>query len=378
MKIVSKLIILSVVITTVGCTTAEERVPSLAESFANYFTIGVAVDRSAVRSINDTTFILRQFNSITMEEDMYPINMQPRPNRWRWRIADELVNFAHRNQIQVRGNCLVRHDQMPEWFYFDGERVTTKDSLFARIDNYINTIMTRYKGKISCWDVVSNAIADDTTIIVKQNTWLYQICGEEYIEHAFRCAHKADSTALLFYNDYNVVRPEKLTRTYQMLKNLINKGVHIDGVGIQGHWSLYEPSEQHLQTAIDLFRSLGLQVHITQLDVSLYKWEKNQRRHLRRNETIRFDEKMKFQQAKQYSTIFKVLRNNADVVTNVTFWGIDDRHSWLNNYPVKGRKNHPLLFDAYRCTKPAFNFIMRDLQQSDSIKAAQKLLPFKL
>lgn len=334
-----------------GCSTNEDRIPSLCESFSDYFPVGVMINRSIVRSMNDTNFIIKHYNSLTCEEEMQPEIMHPRQNRFRWRVADEVVAFAQRNNMQVRGNALIRYDHMPDWMCFDGERITSKDSLFSRMRTHIDTIMTRYRGKVYCWDVVSNAVADDTTIILRQNTWLYQIAGDEYVEHAFRCAHEADSTALLFYNDYNLNRPDKLERTCQMLQRLIDKGVHIDGVGMQGHWSIYEPTREQLETAIARFRSMGLQVHITQLDVSLYKWEPA-RRTMRRREVTVYDDAKKAEQTAQYQMIFDVLRKNSDVVTNVTFWGLDDRSSWLNNYPVRGRKNFPLLFDTYRCPKP--------------------------
>ena len=359
-------------VSVVSCTTNDDRIPSLCESFADYFPVGVMINRSIVRSMNDTTFIKKHYNCLTSEEEMTPVIMHPRQNRYRWRVADEVVDFAQRNNMKVRGNCLVRFDQMPDWMCFDGERITSKDSLFSRMKTHIDTIMTRYKGKIYCWDVVTNAVADDTTIILRQNTWLYQIAGDEYVEHAFRCAHEADSTALLFYNDYNLNRPDKLERTCQMLQRLIDKGVHIDGVGMEGHWSLYEPTREQLENAISRFRAMGLQVHITQLDVSLYKWEPI-RRTMRRREATIYDDEKKAEQAAQYQMIFEVLRKNCDVVTNVTFWGLDDRHSWLNNYPVRGRKNFPLLFDTYRCPKPVLFKLVEEA--NPEIKRQFKLAP---
>lgn len=357
-----KVLIISLIATVFTSCTSDDLVPSLAETYKNYFPVGVGVTRSSIRSINDTSLIKRHFNSITAMEEMQPQRIHPRASRWLWRMPDEMVDFAQRNKMKVRYNCLVSPEAMPDWILFDGEKITSRDSLYSRIKNHIETVMKRYKGKIDSWDVVCGAIADDSTINLRQNTWLYQIAGNDYVEFAFRCAHNADSTAKLFYNDYNLTRPDKLERTYQMLKSLIDKGVHIDGVGMQGHWSIYEPTAAQLDTAIARFRSLGLQVHVTQLDVSLYKWERNRGRHLRRNETLRLTDSIRIQQTNQYSMIFNVLRKNADVVTNVTIWGIDDRSSWLNNNPVRGRKNYPLLFDAYRGPKSAFYRIIRDAE----------------
>ncbi len=343
-----------------SCTTADERIPSLYESYSNYFPIGVSVGRSELRSVTDTTFIIKHFNSLTPSEMMQPDKIHPRADRWRWRLPDELVDFAERNNKQVRGYCLLQYDKMPDWMYFDGERVTSRDSLYSRIKQHITTIMKRYQGKIKCWDVVSCAVADDTSLILRQNTWMHQIAGDDYVEYAFRCAHEADSTALLFYSDYNLNRPDKLERTCKLIKSLKDKGVHIDGVGMHGHWSIYEPTVAQLDTAISRFRALGLQVHITQLDVSFYKWERFRNRRLRPNETVIISDSIKTVQAQQYTNIFQTLRRNADVVKSVTFWGIDDRHSWLNNYPVRGRRNYPLLFDSYRTPKQVFYQICED------------------
>ena len=347
-----------------SCSTNEDRIPSLCESFSDYFPVGVMINRSIVRSMNDTNFIIKHYNSLTCEEEMTPAIMHPRQNRYRWRVADEVVDFAQRNNMKVRGNCLIRFDQMPDWMCFDGERITSKDSLFSRMQAHIQTIMQRYQGKVYCWDVVSNAVADDTTIILRQNTWLYQIAGDEYVEHAFRCAHEADSTALLFYNDYNLNRPDKLERTCQMLQRLLDKGVHIDGVGMQGHWSLYEPTREQLETAIARFRSMGLQVHITQFDVSLYKMQPTRSPEQRREVTI-YDDEKKSAQAAQYRMIFDVLRRNSDVVTNVTFSGLDDRSYRKSGSLARGRKNFPLLFDNYRCPKQVFFMLVDDAKAKE-------------
>ena len=345
-----------------GCSTNDERIPSFGDSYSNYFPVGVMVNRGNVRDVNDTTFIKKHYNSLTCEDAMRPQFIQPLKGRFLWSVADGVVDYAQRNGMHVRGSSLIRFDQMPEWMCFDGERITSKDSLFSRMRTHIQTIMHHYQGKVYCWDVVTNAVADDTTIVLRQNTWLYQIAGDEYVEHAFRCAREADSAALLFYNDYNLNRPDKLERTCQMLQRLIDKGVPIDGVGMQGQWSLYEPTREQLETAIARFRSMGLQVHITQLAVSLYKWEPT--RTMRRGEVTIYDDAKKAEQTAQYRMIFDVLRRNNDVVTSVTFSGLDDRSYRQSSTLARSRKNYPLLFDNYRCPKQVFFKLIDDAKTS--------------
>ena len=363
-KITGFVVSVAIAASLAGCSTNDDRIPSLCESYADYFPVGVTISRGNVRDINDTTFIKKHYNSLTCEDAMRPMLLQPRQGRFVWREADDVVDFAMRNGIQVRGGSLVRYNHMPDWMCFDGERITTKDSLLCRMRSHIQTVMRRYKGRIHCWDVVSNAVADDTTIVLRQNTWLYQIAGDEYVEYAFRCAREADSTALLFYNDYNLTRPEKLERTCQMLQRLIDKGVRIDGVGMQGHWSLSEPSREQLEAAIEKFRSMGLIVHITQLDVSLYKWEPS-RSSMPRREVAIYDDEKKNAQTAQYRMIFDVLRKNKDVVTNVSFSGLDDRSYRQNNNLTRTRKNYSLLFDNYRCPKQMFFKLIDDAKSNE-------------
>ena len=181
----------------------------------------------------------------------------------------------------------------------------------------------------------------------------YKICGEDFIAKAFEYAHEADPDAQLFYNDYNSERPEKAERIYRLLKKLIDAKVPINGVGLQGHWSIFEPKESELRSAIEKFSSLGLKVQITELDVSVYKWEKFDRDRKPGEEGV-FTPELEEKQIEKYKMAFKVFRDYKNVISGITFWNLSDKHTWLDNYPVKGRKNFPLLFDVNLKPKKAF------------------------
>ncbi|PAM94511.1 1,4-beta-xylanase, partial [Flavobacterium sp. IR1] len=129
--------------------------------------------------------------------------------------------------------------------------------------------------------------------------------------------------------DYNAIIPEKRDRIYKLLKMLVDKDVPIDGVGIQGHWSIYGPSEEELRKALDMYSSLGLEVQITELDVSLYPWEKEQRER-RPGDVDEFTPELEQQQIEAYDMFFRVFRDYKDVLTGVTFWNISDQYSWLD------------------------------------------------
>jgi endo-1,4-beta-xylanase len=324
----------------------------LKDYFQNYFPIGVAVSPQSLAG-DEAKLILKQFNSLTPENVMKPGSIHPAEDHYNWTGADEIVNFGQKHHLKVRGHTLCWHQQIGDWFFKDGDGNTvTKEKLLQRLKEHITSVVSRYKGNVYAWDVVNEAISDDSTQFLRDSPW-FNICGEDFIEKAFTYAHEADPDAQLFYNEYNAERPEKRERIYRLLKRLVGKKVPIYGVGLQGHWSVFEPSEVDLRNAIEKFSSLGLKIQITELDVSIYKWEKLYRER-RPDDRDLFTPELEQMQVEKYNMVFKVFRENKNVITGVTFWNISDKHSWLDTYPVMGRKNYPLLFDQHLEPKRAF------------------------
>jgi len=328
----------------------------LKDYYKDYFPVGVAV---SVRNITgpDTILILQQFNSLTPENAMKMGPIHPEEGRYNWKDADAIVDFATSHGLRIRGHNLCWHEQTPPWLFKDARgNDVSKEVLLQRLKDHITTVVNRYKGRIYAWDVVNEAVADnggpDNTQILRNSPW-YRICGDEFIIKAFEYAHAADPQAQLFYNDYNTERPEKRQRVYRLLKQLVDAGVPITGVGIQAHWSIFEPSPDDLRATINLFSGLGLKVQITELDISVYPWEK-ERRALRPGESDAYTPQLQQQQADQYKKVFSVLREYKGKVTGLTFWNISDKHTWLDDYPVRGRKNYPLLFDTAGQPKKAY------------------------
>ncbi|MDO7876714.1 endo-1,4-beta-xylanase [Hymenobacter sp. ASUV-10] len=325
----------------------------LKDYYQAYFPIGVAVSPQALQDPAESALIRQQFNSLTPENDMKMGPIHPEENRYNWGPADAIVSYAQTHQLRVRGHALCWHEQTPPWLFKDtASNPANKALLLKHLHDHIDAVVKRYKGKIYAWDVVNEAIADDSTQLLRNSEWL-QICGPEFIAEAFRYAHAADPQAVLFYNDYNTERPEKRERIYKLLKQLKDDNVPIHGVGLQGHWSLQEPTEKELRTAIERFASLGLKVQITELDVSIYPWEKN-KREKRPGESDAYSAEAEQRQAAQYKMFFKVFRDYKDVLTGITFWNISDKYTWLDTYPVPGRKNYPLLFDQQQKPKKAY------------------------
>ncbi|MCE7063879.1 endo-1,4-beta-xylanase [Dyadobacter sp. CY326] len=329
---------------------------SLKEAYKDFFPIGVAV---APRNLSgpESDLIKKQFNSITPENAMKMGPIHPEQNRYNWKDADAIVAFGQQNGIKVRGHTLCWHNQTPKWFFTDslGKQVS-REELLARLKQHITDVMTRYKGKIYAWDVVNEAVPDTSNSIYRASKF-YQIIGPDYIEKAFEYAHAVDPEAKLFYNDYNTESVAKREKIYQLVKKLKDKNVPIHGVGLQAHWSIYEPTQAELEKSITQFASLGLAVQITELDVSVYPKE-HERREKKTNDTSTFTAEMEQKQSAHYKMLFDTFRKYKGTVTGVTFWNVSDKSTWLDNFPVPNRKDYPLLFDQNYQPKKAFDGVV--------------------
>jgi endo-1,4-beta-xylanase len=324
-------------------TNGQDSSKGLKDYYKSYFPMGVAIRPQSV-SGSEAELILKHFESVTAENAMKMGPIHPKEGEFFWTDADAIVNFAQTNNLKIRGHTLCWHNQTPNWLFKDAQgNDITKEVLLMRLKDHITAVVSRYKGKIYAWDVVNEVIDDDNSKYFRESIW-YKICGEEFVVKAFEYAHAADPNALLFYNDYNTESAGKRERIYKMLKSLLDKKVPIHGVGLQAHWSIFSPTEQELRQSIEKFSSLGLKIQFTELDISVYQSE-HSRRERRADESDTFTPEMEAKQIEQYKMVFKVFREHKDKITGVTFWNVSDKSSWLDNFPVRGRKNYPLLFD---------------------------------
>ncbi len=328
----------------------EEKTSSLFQVYQDYFPIGAAVNPNTLVSASE--LLKTHFKSLTSENHMKFMNIQPEENVYTFEEADKLIEFAEANNKIVRGHTLVWHNQTPEWVFTENGQLASRETVLRRMKDHISTVLGRYKGKIVAWDVVNEAVTDSGEVALRESKWL-QTIGEDYIAKAFEFAHEADPNALLFYNDYNESSPEKCEKIYHLVKSLLEKDVPIHGIGLQAHWNLYGPSLENIRAAIERYASLGVQLHITEMDVSVFEHGDK-----RTDLTQPTDEMMELHQ-QRYEQFFSIFREYRDVISNVTFWGVADDYTWLDDFPVKGRKNWPLVFDANHQPKPAFNKITK-------------------
>jgi endo-1,4-beta-xylanase len=326
----------------------------LKDYYKDYFRMGVAVSPQALKRAGEAALVLQQFNSLTPENAMKMGPIHPKENEYNWAAADSIVAFAQRNHLKVRGHTLCWHNQTPGWLFIDSAgKTVSKQVLLQRLKDHITAVVSRYKGMVYAWDVVNEVISDKPGEYFRNSLW-YQVCGEEFVAKAFEYAHAADPAAILFYNDYNEINAAKREKIYTLVKSLKDAGVPIHGIGLQGHWAVNEPSAPQLDSTISRLASLGLPLQITELDISVYPKEHNARERTAADYDTAYSAWKEQSQAEVYKACFSVFRKYQKFITGVTFWNISDRSSWLDNFPVRGRKDYPLLFDREFKPKKAF------------------------
>jgi endo-1,4-beta-xylanase len=324
----------------------------------------------------ELALLIGEFNCLTAENSMKMQYVQPKEGVFNFKPSDALLHIANKAEMEVVGHALVWHHQVPQWIFKDKQGNTvSREVLIQRMKDHIYKVVTRYKGKIKYWDVVNEAVdlkyEDGKQVaFLRESPW-YKIIGEDYIELAYRFAHEADPDALLLYNDYSMTDLVKTQFVADMVKDLKDKGIPIHGVGMQGHWHLEWPTNSDLRKALDILSEVGVKVSISELDVRVLPHPKDTemgadiRLNVQRLKeldpyTDGIPDKILKKQAKKYASLFKVFLEYSDLIERVSFWGVVDHHSWLRDWPVKGRTVYPALFDRDYSPKPAY-FAIRKL-----------------
>jgi endo-1,4-beta-xylanase len=342
---------------------------SLKDAYKGCFMVGAALNAAqfAGQDQPEDAIIKAQFNTISPENVLKWEVVHPRSDTYDFSLADKYVEFGQQNHMFIIGHNLVWHSQVPKWVFEDDKgNPVSRDVLLDRMHDHISKVVGRYKGKIGGWDVVNEALNEDGTL--RLSPWM-TIIGEDYIEKAFRFAHEVDPGAELYYNDYSLESDAKHNGALELVRKLKAKGVPITGVGLQDHVSIGWPAADVIDTTINEFGKLNVKIMITELDVDLLPWPASkQTADVSMN--VAADPKLNpypdglpeaVQQAlsKRYADLFSVYAKHCGLVTRVTLWGVTDKNSWKNNWPVKGRTNYPLLFDRNSQPKPAFDAVLR-------------------
>ena len=345
---------------------------TLKDAFKGYFYIGTALNEFQVTGRDPKTadFVVEQFNSITPENLLKWQSVNPAPGKFNFAPADSFVAFGERHHMFIIGHTLVWHSQTPKWVFEDNEnKPLTREQLLQRMKEHILEIAGRYKGRINGWDVVNEAIEDNGEL---RNSKWRQIIGDDFIEKAFEYAHEADPNMELYYNDYNTFLKPKRERIIKLVKDLQAKGIRIDGIGMQGHWGLDYPPLNELDETLKEFAATGVKIMITELDLDILPNPMNntgadvsKRFKLTKESNPYADglpDSVATVEANRYADFFKLFVKYKDSIERVTFWGVNDKQSWRNNWPIFGRSAYPLLFDANNQPKKAFYSVIETVK----------------
>ncbi|MCW5556169.1 MAG: endo-1,4-beta-xylanase [Verrucomicrobiae bacterium] len=384
--------------------------PALKEVFKDHFIVGTAINRtiatgtgfrrSPEQVAKDIALVKQHFSHLVAENDMKwaLLHPQPGPDGYNFGPADAFVEFGLRNGMDLAGHTLVWHSQTPDWVFagtnpppttsarptaavtnpeagrtnapgragpgrgfggfgrgpYTGPRAS-REELLERMREHIHTVVGRYTGKVRVWDVVNEAIADSGSDVLRNSLWL-EIIGPDFIAKAFEYAHEADPNAVLRYNDYSLENPAKRRKLITLIKSLQEQKVPVHAIGSQAHVNVSMTYETMDQTLTEL-ASLGLPVHITELDVnSAVGGQRGFGADIADNAAStqgglvsEADRRL----AEAYAGIFRAFLKHRDHLEMVVFWGPNDANSWR----AQGR---PLLFDRDSEPKPAFHAVISE------------------
>jgi len=349
---------------------------TLKDAYKDAFKMGVAVNDAIVSGQDKASqdIVVKQFNTITIENSMKAERINPKPGVFNYEPADAFVEFGKKNNMFIVGHTLVWHNQTPAWFFqHEDGKLKTNEEVKERLREHIKTIAGRYAGKVNAWDVVNEVIDDDGNY--RPTTWVKGVgSGDELVKLAFKYAAEYAPNTELYYNDFNAWRPTKRDGIVRMVKMLQKEGIKIDGIGIQGHWGLNYPKTEYIEAAIEAYAALGVKVMITELDVDVLPLTKEgqvigqgmSEKQFQNEEFKEFLDpyskglpaEVQTQLTNRYAQLFEIFYKKRDKIDRVTMWGIHDDMSWKNGYPIPNRTNYPLLWDRNKQPKPAFDAVL--------------------
>src|SRR6202158_6276911 len=306
--------------------------------------VGTAVRPAQLSEAAYASTLAREFNMLEPEDVLKWKVVHPDPQSFDFSQAHQIMDFATRHGMNVRGHTLVWHQQNPKWLM---EGKYTSGELAQILEKHIKTVVGHYRGKIFAWDVVNEAFDELHVGELRSTIWLNQPGiglagnGSSYIERCFRWAHEADPQALLFYNEAGgeAVNP-KSDAIYAMVRDFRQRGVPIDGVGFQMHIANLRADVASISANIKRFTALGVQVHVTEMDVAL---------------PVDFSGVARPEDLQRQAEIYREIATaclSHHGCTAIQTWGFTDKYSWIG-WHSKHTQGAALPFDRYYEAKPA-------------------------
>ena len=316
----------------------------------------------------------KHFNWVVAENCMKCEVIHPKEGVYDFTLADQFVNKALASGLKVMGHCLIWHSQCAPWFHYDENgKLVSKEVLKKRMKEHITTIMAHFKGRVSAWDVCNECFEDDAS---PRKSLFWQILGTDYIPLAFQYAHEADPTAELYYNDFSMNKPEKVEGVCNFFRPLIEKGLPVTAIGMQGHMILSDNVDnaviKQYDHSIKTIASLGVPAFFSELDLSVlpnpygfsganvsdnFKYTPDKDPY---KDGLTAEHAKKMNQF--WVDFYKMLITNKDNILRVGFWCVNDANSWRNDFPIKGRTDYATLFNRdntpKECVQQIINLTM--------------------
>lgn len=332
-------------------------VPALKEVFADAWQMGVALREEIVRCGGEDLHRLavRHFDTITPGNEMKWSVVHPEEGRFNFAPADAIADFARQHGMSMTGHAFIWHTMVGDWVFENADGTpASREVVLARLREHMEALIERYGDVVMGWDVVNEAISEEPDEYLRDTAW-HRALGDDYVAETFKLAAQLAPDAKLYYNDYSLDKPEKRGKAVRLVKDILDRGIRVDAVGMQCHHDLGYPTAENVARSIEAFAELGVKVHISEMDLSLYAYQDHEDRY--RDGAPR---SVLNEQAARYAELFRVFLAHRDVIDRVVFWGIHDGYSWRNYTPVPDRPDYPLLFDADCEPKPAYYAILRE------------------
>ncbi len=353
----------------------------LKDAYRDYWLTGVSVNQWEVAAVTNPTnkhdvtgmvsgdqtanwdHVTKHFDCVVAENCMKSEVVHPEEGIYDFTLADQFVDKALASGLKVHGHALIWHSQCAEWFHKDKDgKLVSPEVLKKRMRDYIFTVVSHFKGRVTSWDVVNEAFEDDGS---PRKSLFWEILGTDYIPLAFQYAHEADPNAQLIYNDFSMNKTAKIEGIAKFFRPLVNAGLPINAIGLQGHMILEDGKEvlEQYDNNLSVIESLGLKAQFSELDLSVlpnpygFKGGAN----ISDNFAYSADKdpfkngltpEKEAEVADFWVSFYKVLLKHKDTVQRVNFWCTNDANSWRNDFPIMGRTDYATLFDRQNQPKP--------------------------
>lgn len=353
---------------------------SLAEAYRDYWYTGVSVNQWEVEGDQESHWdvITKNFNWVVAENCMKCEVIHPQEGVYDFTLADKFVDKAKAAGLKVQGHCLIWHSQCAPWFHFDKDgKLVSREELKKRMREHIYTIVSHFKGRIDAWDVCNECFEDDGS---PRKSLFWQILGTDYIPLAFQYAHEADPNVQLFYNDYSMNKPTKVEGVANFFRPLIEQGLPVTAIGMQGHMILEDAKEllPQYDHSIKTIAALGVPTFFSELDLSVlpnpygFSGANVSDRFTYTPEKDPFKDgltKEKEAEINQYWVDFyKMLIPHKDNILRVNFWCLNDANSWRNDFPIQGRSDYATLYDRQNQPKGMIQEIINLVKPQQTTK----------